>query len=117
VLELVHHRTFRLVERPLRKHLGLETCSDYSYQQLFLGLAFIFGIGYWQVSRDLTRNHDIVRLGICGQVWVFAISVYYAFAYCDRDRVHILSVFLGTVDLIFAILFGRFLKATRATSG
>jgi hypothetical protein len=107
---------FALVERPLRRNWGLETSSDYSYQQLFLGLAFIFGIGYWQVSRDLTRNHDIVRLGIYGQVWVFVISVYYAFAYGGRDPVHLLSVFPGTVDLVFAILFVRFLKATRPTS-
>ena len=39
---------------------------------LFLGLCFVFGIGYFWVSRDISGNHDIVRMGIIGKLLVFA---------------------------------------------
>ena len=43
---------------------------------MFLALAFVFGLGYCWVGRDLAKNHDIIRMGILGQISVFVISLY-----------------------------------------
>ncbi len=72
---------------------------------MFLGLAFVYGIGYFWVSRDISRNHDIVRMGIIGKLIVF-VSMLLAWI---GGEIPIIIVGSGVVDLIFAILFIEFL--------
>lgn len=72
---------------------------------LFLGLAFVFGIGYYWVSRDITKNHDIVRLGIIGKLVVFVGLLWAGLI----GQIAGILVGVGVVDLIFAILFIEFL--------
>ena len=73
---------------------------------MFLGLCFVFGIGYYWVSKDLTKNHDIVRLGIVGKLIVF-VGLSWAGI---TGQVHFILIGPGIVDLVFAILFIEFLK-------
>ncbi|MBC2713786.1 MAG: hypothetical protein HF978_00555 [Desulfobacteraceae bacterium] len=72
---------------------------------MFLGLCFIFGIGYYWVSKDLTKNHDIVRLGIIGKLIVF-VGLSWAGV---TGQVHFILIGPGIVDLVFAILYIEFL--------
>ncbi len=72
---------------------------------LFLALAFVYGIGYYWVSRDLDRNHDIVRLGILGKILVF-IGLGWGAAAGDLS---FLLAGAGLVDLVFACLYMEFL--------
>lgn len=72
---------------------------------LFLGLAFVYGIGYYWVSRDISKNHDIVRLGIIGKILVFAGLLWAGIS----GQIAWITVGAGVVDLIFAILFIEFL--------
>jgi len=75
------------------------------FLQLFLGLAFIFGIGYYWVSRNIYNNHAIVKLGIIGKIFVFLMLL----VYLIEGSVTFFPFTAGVVDLIFAILFIEFL--------
>jgi hypothetical protein len=79
------------------------------FYMMFLGLAFVYGIGYFWVSRDISRNHDIVRMGIIGKMIVF-VSMLLAWI---GGEIPIIVVGSGVVDLIFAILFIEFLMTCR----
>ena len=76
---------------------------------LFMGLAFIFGIGYYWVSRDISKNHDIVKMGILGKLFVFASLLWAAMT----GQISWLLAGAGTGDLILAILFIEFLVFCR----
>ena len=73
---------------------------------MFLGLVFVYGIGYFWVSRDINKNHDIVRMGIIGKLIVFVALLW---AWVDGE-VPVILVGAGIVDLIFTILFIKFLN-------
>jgi len=76
--------------------------------QLAMALVFVFGIGYYWVSKDLSKNHDIVKLGIIAKILVFLIfSYHYLFG-----NMPLMIALFSVVDLIFAILFIEFLKNT-----
>ena len=79
------------------------------FYMMFLGLAFVFGIGYFWVSRDISLNHDIVRMGIIGKMIVF-VSMLLAWI---GGEIPMIVVGSGVVDLIFAILFIEFLMTYR----
>ncbi len=79
------------------------------FLMLFLGLAFVFGFGYYWVSRDISKNHDIVRLGVIGKLVVF-VGFFWA---ALTGQIAWLLVGAGIVDLIFAILFIEFLISYR----
>ena len=57
----------------LRTRFDLTPLVNWEYAYLFVALAFIFGLGYWQVGRDLSQNREVIRMGIFGQYAVFFI--------------------------------------------
>ena len=79
---------------------------------LFLGLAFVFGIGYYWVSRDITKNHGIVKMGIIGKVFVFVVLLSAGM----KGQVAWALVGGGAVDLAFAVLFIDFLVSCHKTT-
>ncbi len=76
---------------------------------LFLGICFILGVGYYWVSKDLTKNHDIVRLGIAGKLIVFAGLLWAAIT----GQIVPLLIAPGVVDLVFSILYIEFLMTVK----
>jgi hypothetical protein len=97
---------FFLGDDALRDSLGVQR-PDPLYRALFLALAFVFGMGYWWVGRDLEKNHDIIRMGIFGQLSVFALSLYAVSI--ARPRLPWPFLIPGLIDLVFAIAFLVFL--------
>ena len=85
--------------------LGLPDPNYVVFLQLFLGLAFVYGLGYYWVSRDIHRNHGIVRMGIIGKLIVFAGFVRAWIA----GEIPWFLIGPGIVDLIFAVMFMEFL--------
>lgn len=79
--------------------------------QMFLGLAFVFGIGYFWVSKDLDKNHDIVRMGIIGKLFVFAAMLW---AWVS-GQIPLILTGAGVVDLLFAVLYMEFLFTCKNT--
>ena len=92
-------------DRWIRDLLGQEPLTNPEYLQLFVVLVFVIGIGYWWVSQDISRNREIVKLGIYAQCSVFVVLAYQTLV----GNVHPLYLIPGVIDLIFAILFGLFL--------
>jgi hypothetical protein len=100
-----------LADRWIRELLGQEPLANPEYLQLFVVLVFVIGIGYWWVSEDISRNHEIVKLGIYAQCSVFIVLAYQTLV----GNVHPLYLIPGVIDLIFAILFGLFLSSYART--
>jgi len=70
---------------------------------------FVFGLGYYWVSRDLSRNRDLVKLGVVGKPLVFVVFLGHAFI----KEIPVLLVAPSVVDLLFGALFLEFLLRTR----
>ena len=98
-------------DRWIRELLGEKPLTNPEYLQLFVVLVFVIGIGYWWVSQDISRNHEIVKLGIYAQCSVFGVLAYQTVV----GNVHPLYLIPGVIDLIFAILFGVFLYSYART--
>jgi hypothetical protein len=105
--------TLTLFQELIYSLLGMPPLHDAVFYHLFLSLVFVFGVGYQMVSRDLSANQDIVRLGMIGKVLVFSILAYYYFL----GSIHLLLALAGVGDLIFAGLFLAFLKKRKKTDG
>ncbi len=98
-------------DRWIRELLGQKPLTNPEYLQLFVVLVFVIGIGYWWVSQDISRNREIVKLGIYAQYSVFGVLAYQTLI----GNVHPLYLIPGVIDLIFAILFSLFLYSYART--
>jgi hypothetical protein len=98
-------------DRWIRELLGEKPLTNPEYLQLFVVLVFVIGIGYWWVSQDISRNREIVKLGIYAQSSVFVVLAYQTLV----GNVHPFYLISGVIDLIFAILFGLFLYSYAQT--
>ncbi len=75
------------------------------YNLFFRAFTILNGIGYYIVSRDITKNHGYVFVAIIGKVMVF---VFFLIAFI-LSIFSIIEVIFGIIDLIFAILYAEFL--------
>jgi hypothetical protein len=98
-------------DRWIRELLGEKPLTNPEYLQLFVVLVFVIGIGYWWVSQDISRNREIVKLGIYAQCSVFVVLAYQTLV----GNVHPFYLIPGVIDLIFAIIFGLFLYSYART--
>jgi hypothetical protein len=89
--------------------LRIEYPNYLAFFQAWLALAFVFGIGYYYVYRDLYGNVNIVRLGIYGKTVFAAIFVYHVIF----SGFHPVFLSGAIIDLIFVILYARFLTYAR----
>jgi tryptophan-rich sensory protein len=80
-----------------------------AFFQAWLALAFVFGIGYYYVYRDLLGNVNIVRLGIYGKT-AFAVIFIYHVVFSGFHPVFLSG---AIIDLVFVILYARFLVYAR----
>lgn len=80
---------------------GLVVPNTFLWFDSFLGLVFIFGIGFFLVSRNMMENHGIIKMALFEKSWVFIAGVGWFFL----GQASTLVVFFVTVDLIFGLLF------------
>ncbi len=80
-----------------------------AFHQMGILLAMVYGIGYYMVSRDLYSHNGIVLLGILGKATVFVLFLYHLVF----SGLHFAIFLVGVGDLIFALLFIRFLAFAR----
>jgi hypothetical protein len=99
--------TFAIGWKFLFPLFGMALPNYLVFYMLFLGLCFVFGIGYFWVSRDISSNHGIVRMGIIGKLLVFVgfLIAWY------MGELPLIIVSAGFVDFIFALLFIEFLNS------
>lgn len=94
--------------------LGMEPIANEAFLHLFLGLVFIFGLGYYRVSMNIEANRDIVWLGFWGKCLVVVLLIIHA----GQGNISWGLAALGLGDLSFAVLFIRFLgiRPTKVSS-
>ena len=97
---------FYFLLRPILTILRMRQPVYTIFAKLFLALVMTFGYGYHQVSRDLYGNDLVIKMGIVGKTWVFLLM----FIDGIRRRINPIFIAVGTVDLVFAVLFMHFLK-------
>lgn len=100
---------FLLTSLKFRSEMGYPGQVDTISLQLLATCLFVFGVGYYWVSRDLTRNRDLVRLGVIGKPLVFLIFLDHALT----KEIPASLVAPSVVDLLFGVLFLEFLVRTR----
>ncbi len=74
---------------------------------LFMGLVFAFGIGFYLVSLDTEKNHGFIKVACFEKVWVFIVPLYYFLI----SQATILVLVFALVDIIFGLLFIEDLRA------
>lgn len=79
------------------------------FHQMAILLAMVFGVGYQMVSRNPHRQKGIVVLGIIGKSVVFLLFLYH-FAF---SGLHAVIFLIGVGDLVFVVLFCKFLRFDR----
>jgi hypothetical protein len=77
--------------------------------RLVWALVFVYGIGYYFVSRDPEKNRGIVWMGIIGKLAFF----FTALAYYPKKVITLLATLLCFGDFVFSILFSLFLIKTK----
>lgn len=100
---------FVLGYRMLFPLLGMASPRYPVFLLMFLGLCFVFGLGYYWVSLDIEQNHGIVMMGILGKTLVF-VGLFWASV---TGQVHVILLGPGLVDLIFALLYVEFLRTVK----
>ena len=111
VINWVESVALLLTDSWIRELLGQEPLTNPEYLHLFLVLVFIIGIGYWWVGKDISRYHEIIKLGILAQYSVFVVLAYHTLV----GKLHPLYLIPGVIDLVFAILFSLFLYSYART--
>jgi hypothetical protein len=99
---------FLLSNAKARQGMGFPGSPDTLSLQLLAACLFVFGLGYYWVSGDLSRNRDLVKLGVIGKPLVFLVFVGHALA----REIPVLLVAPSVVDLLFGALFLEFLLRT-----
>jgi hypothetical protein len=92
---------------PIFATLGIALPPNTSYIHITAAFVFVQGVGYWLVSQDIARNHDLVRLGVIYK------GIYVTVALYELALGQLISdVFLwfAAFDLAFLVLFVDFLR-------
>jgi hypothetical protein len=100
---------FLLTSAKSRQEMGFPGPPDTISLQLLAACLFVFGVGYYWVSRDLSRNRDLVKLGVLGKPLVFLVF----FGHVLAREIPMILVLPSLVDLLFGALFLEFLVQTR----
>jgi len=75
----------------------------------FVGLVFVFGLGFYFVSQNMMENHGLIKMAVFEKSWVFLAGIGWFFL----GQASFLVVLFVTVDLIFGFLFLEHLLAIR----
>ena len=100
---------FLFTNAMFRMRLGISNPADPLSLQLLASCLLLFGLGYYWVSRTLSKNHGLVKLGVIGKTIVFLLFFCHALA----GTIPVILAVPSIVDLLFAALFLEFLVHTR----
>jgi hypothetical protein len=79
---------------------------------LVAAIVILFGVAYWLVAKQPERYRPFVGLGAAGKL-AFAVVIYYHWFVGDAP---VRLAMLVTVDVVFAVLFLRFLVSRPAAA-
>jgi hypothetical protein len=91
---------------------GLAIPNTMLWFDSFMGLVFVFGIGFYIVSKNVNENHGLILMGCFEKFIVFIIPLVWFFL----GQASLWVVGFITVDLLFGLLFIEDLMAIRKLS-
>ena len=91
--------------------IGMAIPSAISFIYLAFAFVFVFGLGYIIVSNDLSKSHDIVKLGALSKILAFFVI----FHGCIVKILPPILFIAGFIDLIWGVVFIYYLKKTRTS--
>ena len=94
----------------LADRLGRGAPTDTAFEHLGIGAIALFGLGYWMVGSAPEKNRGIVQLGLLGKVVAIALVAGHYLA----GNVSLPLALVVSGDVVFAVLFARYLATTRA---
>jgi len=94
----------------LADRLGRGAPTGTVFEHVGLGAIGLFGFGYWMVASAPEQNRGIVQLGLLGKVLAIALVAGHYLA----GNVSLPLALVVSGDVIFAVLFARYLVTTRA---
>ena len=89
--------------------VGFEIPNSMLWFDSFMGLIFVFGIGFYIVSTDITQNHGLILMACFEKTIVFIIPVMWFFL----GEGSLWVVLVASGDLLFGLLFMEDLRAIR----
>jgi hypothetical protein len=89
--------------------VGLVIPNTLLWLDSFSGLIIAFGIGFYLVSKDMSKNHGLIQMAVFEKFLVFIVGAGWFF-FGQASMLVVLVVF---VDLIFGFLFIESLLAIR----
>ena len=91
---------------------GLDIPNTMLWFDSFMGMVFVFGIGFYILSTNMRENHGLILMACFEKVIVFIIPLIWFFL----GQASIWVVGFVTVDLIFGLLFIEDLMTIRKLS-
>ncbi|MFW9806341.1 MAG: hypothetical protein ACFFFK_06390 [Candidatus Thorarchaeota archaeon] len=89
--------------------VGLEIPNSMLWFDSFMGLVFVFGIGFYIVSTNLKENHGLIIMACFEKTTVFIIpTLWFLFG-----QASLWVVLVAAGDLFFGLLFIEDLRAIR----
>lgn len=79
------------------------------YLQLSAAFVVAMGVGYYFVYQNMSRNYDLVKLGVVYKAVYSSFSIYFFL----KGLAHIIFFWFAIFDIIFLLLFIWYLKETR----
>ena len=102
---------FLFLAGPLFRIFGIEPAADPVYIQLAAGLIAIMGLGFFLAWRDPLVNGDLVLLGAVFKAFYILLAL---FAFVRGAVPHPVFLLFAVVDIVFLVVFVRFLRETGA---
>lgn len=99
---------------PLFHAFGIALPNNTSYIHITTAYIFVQGLSYWFVSRAPERNVDIVKVGIVYKAIFAGLAFYYL---AIGQLLSWVFVIFAILDLIFLVVFARFVQVTRSETG
>jgi hypothetical protein len=95
----------------LADRLGRGAPTGTVFEHLGIGAIGLFGLGYWMVASAPEQNRGIVQLGLLGKVLAIVLVAGHYLA----GNVSAPLALVVSGDVVFAVLFARYLATTRRT--
>tara|TARA_B100000900_G_scaffold258881_1_gene220655 strand:- start:149 stop:523 length:375 start_codon:yes stop_codon:yes gene_type:complete len=89
--------------------IGMVIPSSISFMFLAFAFVFVLGLGYLIVSKDVNKNHDIVKLGTLSKILAFLII----FHGCNVNILPSVLYIAAFIDLMWGAVFIYFIKNIR----
>jgi len=106
VYDAILGAAFFLFYQPLFHALSISLPNNTSYIHITAAYVFVQGLSYWFVYRNPVGNVDIVKVGIVYKVIYSGLAFYYL---AIGQLLSSIFAWLGVVDVVFLVLFVRFL--------